>query len=319
MEFLIGSDGTVSFLEVNTRLQVEHPVTEQTTGIDLVLEQFRIARGEPLSISRDPETVGHAFEFRINCEDPTRGFVPSPGTIAEWTLPQGLGIRVDSGVEVGTVVGGQFDSLLAKLIVSGPDRATALTRSRRALADMRVDGLPTVLPFHRAVTRAPEFTAENTEFAVHTTWIEAEGTALFETAEDHSDVSAGGQYTTGDPDTVAILIGGRAHQVSLPGLTGLGAYAETIRAQAAEIASILEPTGHDGDDVAAPMQGTVTKVLVVDGHVVAAGDLIAVVEAMKMENPVRAHKDGRIEGIDVVEGDTRAGGQLICHIRSTDA
>ncbi|MCI4676504.1 acetyl/propionyl/methylcrotonyl-CoA carboxylase subunit alpha [Candidatus Mycolicibacterium alkanivorans] len=316
VEFLVGSDGTVSFLEVNTRLQVEHPVTEQTTGIDLVLEQFRIARGEPLSISHDPETIGHAFEFRINCEDPTHSFVPSPGTITEWTPPQGPGIRLDSGVEAGTVVGGQFDSLLAKLIVSGPDRATALARSRRALAEMRIEGLPTVLPFHRAVTRTPEFTVENTEFAVHTTWIEADGTALLEIAEDSTEVSPGGLAPAGDGDTVSVLIGGRAHQVRLPGLAGLGAHAETIRAQAAEIASALDPEQHSGDDVTAPMQGTVSKILVVEGQAVSAGDLIAVVEAMKMENPVRAHKDGRIEDLGVVDGDTRAGGQLICHIRS---
>ncbi|WP_228000186.1 acetyl/propionyl/methylcrotonyl-CoA carboxylase subunit alpha [Nocardia australiensis] len=319
VEFLVGSDGTVSFLEVNTRLQVEHPVTEETTGIDLVLEQFRIARGEPLSISRDPEAIGHAFEFRINCEDPTRSFVPSPGTIVEWTLPQGPGIRVDSGVEAGTIVGGQFDSMLAKLIVSGPNRATALARSRRALAEMRVEGLPTVLPFHRAVTRSSEFTAENTEFGVHTTWIESDGSGLLETAPERSEVSVSDQSSTGEPHTVPILIGGRVHHVNLPGLAGLGTHAETIRAQAAEISSTLEPAKHNGDDVTAPMQGTVTKLLVAEGQEVAAGDLIAVVEAMKMENPVRAHKDGRIDGISVVQGDTRAGGELICHIRSQGA
>ncbi|GAB2628855.1 biotin carboxylase N-terminal domain-containing protein [Prescottella soli] len=318
VEFLVGCDGTVSFLEVNTRLQVEHPVTEQTTGLDLVLEQFRIARGESLSLTEDPEPIGHAFEFRINCEDPFGGFIPTPGTITKWEVPEGPGIRIDAGVEAGTVVGGQFDSMLAKLIVSGPDRATALARSRRALAEMRVEGLPTVLPFHRTVTRAPEFTTDSVAFAVHTTWIEAEAAAFLGLEEGSAEEIAGhpSGSTATDPNSVTVLIGGRAHRVNLPGLGILGPDAEGIRAQSKQTTSALQTPNHNGDDVSAPMQGTITKLTVTEGQQVQAGELIAVVEAMKMENPVRAHKSGRIESVDVTVGDTRAGGDVLCRIRS---
>jgi acetyl-CoA/propionyl-CoA carboxylase biotin carboxyl carrier protein len=307
VEFLVGSDGSVSFLEVNTRLQVEHPVTEQTTGIDLVLEQFRVAAGEHLSVTDDPEPIGHAFEFRINCEDPGRGFLPAPGTITRWVLPEGPGVRVDSGVEEGSVIGGQFDSLLAKLIVSGPDRATALARSRRALAEITVEGLPTVLPFHRAVTRARQFTADDGLFEVHTTWIESEVGPLVDS--DHGSAEPGE-----GAEMVAILVGGRPHRVHVPGLATLGDLAETIRGQSADVASGLRASRVDSDEVVAPMQGTVVKVLVEVGQIVAEGDLVAVVEAMKMENPVRAHKAGLVLDVAVAVGETRAEGQAICRI-----
>ncbi|HWD04331.1 MAG TPA: biotin carboxylase N-terminal domain-containing protein [Amycolatopsis sp.] len=305
VEYLVGSDGTISFLEVNTRLQVEHPVTEVTTGLDLVLEQFRIARGEPLPYPEDLLPRGHAFEFRVNGEDPARGFLPTPGTVRRFDAPEGPGIRLDSGVEAGTVVGGQFDSMLAKLIVSGPDRATALARSRRALAELAVDGLATVLPFHRAVVRDPAFTAEH-GFTVHTRWIE----------EDFAGEVP--QYPgESDDGRVTISVGGRALRVSLPGLSEV----DTVRAEKIRVASAAVALGPrakavSGDAVATPMQGTVVKLAVAEGDRVTAGDLIAVVEAMKMENPVKAHKAGVITGLTVAVGDSRAQGEALCEIRA---
>ncbi|QRP49268.1 biotin carboxylase N-terminal domain-containing protein [Amycolatopsis sp. FDAARGOS 1241] len=305
VEYLVGTDGTISFLEVNTRLQVEHPVTEETTGLDLVLEQFRIARGEPLPYAEDPAPRGHAFEFRINGEDPGRGFLPMPGTVRRFDVPEGPGIRLDSGVEAGTVVGGQFDSMLAKLIVSGPDRATALARSRRALAELTVEGLATVVPFHRAVVRDPAFTAEN-GFTVHTRWIEDDF------VNDLPEYSA---EPAGD-GRVAISVGGRALRVSLPGLSEVGTgRAEEIRAASAAVALGPRATAVSGDAVTTPMQGTVVKLAVAEGDRVAAGDLIAVVEAMKMENPVKAHKSGVVAGLAVAVGDSRAQGEVLCEIR----
>ncbi|MGW4485238.1 acetyl/propionyl/methylcrotonyl-CoA carboxylase subunit alpha [Amycolatopsis sp. NPDC004368] len=303
VEYLVGTDGTISFLEVNTRLQVEHPVTEETTGLDLVLEQFRIARGERLDPA-DPEPRGHAFEFRINGEDPGRGFLPMPGTVRRFDVPEGPGIRVDSGVEAGTVVGGQFDSMLAKLIVSGPDRATALARSRRALAELTVEGLATVVPFHRAVVRDPAFTAEN-GFTVHTRWIE-EGFV-----NDLPEFSA----EPADDGKVTISVGGRALRVALPGLSEVGSgRAEEIRAASAAVALGPRAAAVSGDAVTTPMQGTVVKLAVAEGDRVEIGDLIAVVEAMKMENPVKAHKAGVVTGLAVEVGDSRAQGDVLCEI-----
>ncbi|MFI5614340.1 acetyl/propionyl/methylcrotonyl-CoA carboxylase subunit alpha [Amycolatopsis sp. NPDC051903] len=304
VEYLVGTDGTISFLEVNTRLQVEHPVTEETTGLDLVQEQFRIARGEPLPHPEDPAPRGHAFEFRINGEDPGRGFLPMPGTARRFDVPEGPGIRLDSGVEAGTVVGGQFDSMLAKLIVSGPDRATALARSRRALAELTVEGLATVVPFHRAVVRDPAFTAEN-GFTVHTRWIEEDF------VNDLPEYSA---EPAGD-GRVTISVGGRALRVSLPGLSEVGTErAEEIRAASAAVALGPRAAAVSGDAVPTPMQGTVVKLAVAEGDRVAAGDLIAVVEAMKMENPVKAHKSGVVAGLAVAVGDSRAQGEVLCEI-----
>ncbi|HEX3591809.1 MAG TPA: biotin/lipoyl-containing protein, partial [Pseudonocardiaceae bacterium] len=307
VEYLVGIDGTVSFLEVNTRLQVEHPVTEDTTGIDLVREQFRIAAGESLSVPDNPRPVGHAFEFRINGEDPARDFLPAPGRITRFQLPEGPGVRVDAGVAEGNVVGGQFDSMLAKLIVSGPDRATALARSRRALAELAVDGLATVLPFHRAVVRDPAFTDE---FTVHTRWIETEFDNRIEPYRPPSADS--------DVDAVTVFVGGRPLRVSLPGLGTLGDVGERIRAEAAERTAALRAGVAFGEVVTTPMQGTLVRVAVTEGQQVAEGDLVAVVEAMKMENPVRAHRSGVVRGLAVQVGDTRAQGDVLCRIEASD-
>jgi acetyl-CoA/propionyl-CoA carboxylase, biotin carboxylase, biotin carboxyl carrier protein len=307
VEFLVGRDGVVSFLEVNTRLQVEHPVTEETAGIDLVQEQFRIAAGERLTITADPEPRGHAIEFRINGEDPANGFMPAPGTVTGWEPPSGPGVRVDSGVQRGSVVGGLFDSLLAKLIVVGADRDQALARARRALAEFRVEGLPTVLPFHRAVVDDPAFTASSAEgFTVHTRWIER-GFA--------GDVGPAHEVADADPQAVLIEIGGRWHEVRLPGLfAASGETAAAIVARAGERRAGRAPAAHGGTDVTAPMQGTLVRVAVSEGDTVQAGDLVAVVEAMKMENPVTAHRDGVVTGLGAAAGAAVSQGMVLCTI-----
>jgi acetyl-CoA/propionyl-CoA carboxylase biotin carboxyl carrier protein len=295
VEYLLGNDGTISFLEVNTRLQVEHPVTEVTTGIDLVAEQLKIAAGEPLSITEDPVPRGHAIEFRINSEDPGRNFLPSPGRITRFQEPSGPWIRVDAGVDTGAVIGAQFDSLLAKLIVIGPDRATALARSRRALDEMVVEGVATVLPFHRAVVEDSAFTAPSgCEFAVHTRWIET---------EFDNRIPPYGQAD----DEATVPIGGRLLRVRLPGLRALGPRPEDVCADD----RVAESTG---DTVVTPMHGTIVKLAVVDGQQVSQGELIAVVEAMKMENPVSAHTDGTVTGLAVQLGDVPGHGAVICTI-----
>ncbi|TNC23779.1 acetyl/propionyl/methylcrotonyl-CoA carboxylase subunit alpha [Amycolatopsis alkalitolerans] len=304
VEYLLAADGTISFLEVNTRLQVEHPVTEETTGVDLVREQFRIAAGMPLSLTADPRPSGHAFEFRINGEDPGSGFLPTPGRITRLRLPEGPGIRLDSGVEEGSVVGGAFDSLLAKLIVSGPDRDTALARSRRALAELDVAGVATVLPFHRAVVRDPAFTGRDT-FAVHTRWVETEFDNRIEPYRPEAEQ---------DGATVTVLIGGRPMRVPLPGLRTLGSVGERILAQAEEQALGGHAAAVAGDLVTTPMQGTVVKVAVTEGQHVTEGELVAVVEAMKMENPVSAHRCGVVHDLAVQIGDTPAQGAVLCRI-----
>ncbi|MGQ0574716.1 MAG: acetyl/propionyl/methylcrotonyl-CoA carboxylase subunit alpha [Pseudonocardia sp.] len=306
VEFLVGRDGVISFLEVNTRLQVEHPVTEETTGIDLVVEQLRIASGERLTITEDPLPRGHSIEFRINGEDPARGFLPAPGTVTVWEPPSGPGIRLDSGVQAGSVVSGQFDSLLAKLVVTGADRAQALARARRALGEFRVDGLPTTLPFHRRVVDDPAFTATSAGgFAVHTRWIETD----FDADLEPFDAGA-------DRRTVTIEIGGRWHEVRLPGLDAVGpATAEAVRDRARE-RRVRGAAAVHGDEVGAPMQGTVVSVAVSDGDSVVPGDLIAVVEAMKMENAVVAHKAGTVGGLAVGPGASVGHGAALCVIRS---
>lgn len=300
VEYLLGSDGTLSFLEVNTRLQVEHPVTEITTGLDLVVEQLKIAAGQPLSVTDDPAPRGHAIEFRINAEDAGRNFLPSQGRITRFHAPSGPWIRVDSGVETGAVIGGQFDSLLAKLIVTGPDRATALARSRRALDEAVVDGVATVLPFHRAVLAAPAFTTPaGNEFAVHTRWIETD----FDNQIP--------PYRESD-DELAVPVGGRLLRVRLPGMRALGPHAQDLHAE-------LFSVGPAGDAVVTPMQGTVVKVAVSEGQWVSTGDLIAVIEAMKMENSVNAHKDGVVAGLVVQVGDVPGAGAVMCSIKSEEA
>jgi len=309
VEYLVGEDGTVSFLEVNTRLQVEHPVTEETTGLDLVAAQLRIAAGEPLDLPAEPPVRGHAIEFRLNAEDPARGFLPAPGTVTRFDVPTGPGIRLDSGVEAGSVIGGQFDSLLAKLIVTGRDRDHALARARRALAELRIDGVTTVVPFHRRVVDHPDFVGDGAGFAVHTRWIDEE----FLPAAD----AAGTGADDGLPASVTIRIGGRPHSVALPGLALLegrsaAAVLAGIRSQSSGTAG--EGCNGAGPALLAPMQGTIVKVAVEEGQAVVAGDLIAVVEAMKMENAVRAHTDGVVRDLAVKPGDTVAQDAPICHV-----
>ncbi len=310
VEFLVGLDGTISFLEVNTRLQVEHPVSEETTGIDLVCEQFRIAAGDALSITTDPAPRGHAIEFRINGEDAARNFLPAPGTVTLFDPPSGPGIRLDAGVVSGSVIGGQFDSMLAKLIVVGADRAQALARSRRALAEFTVTGLPTVIPFHRAVLDDPAFTATGPDgFTVHTRWIETEFNADLASFEGDADIEEpAGRHT------VVVEVGGRRLEVSLPGGLALGggqggAAKAPPRKRSGKSATV------SGDAVTAPMQGTAVKVAVADGDTVAAGDLVIVVEAMKMENPITAHKDGTVAALTAEPGASITQGSVICEIK----
>jgi acetyl-CoA/propionyl-CoA carboxylase biotin carboxyl carrier protein len=313
VEFLVGQDGTVSFLEVNTRLQVEHPVSEETTGIDLVREQFRIAAGEPLRFDADPVPRGHSIEFRINGEDPGRNFLPAPGTVTRFETPQGPGVRVDAGVETGTVIGGQFDSLLAKVIVTGADREQALQRSRRALGEFVVEGMATVLPFHRAVLDDPAFAATDVDgFKVHTRWIETEFDSAippFQAAAPPAEEDQGRQI-------IVVEVGGRRLEVSLPaGSAGLGAQAAAPAPKARKRSSGKTVAAASGDAVTAPMQGTIVKVAVADGDVVAAGDLVVVLEAMKMENPVTAHKAGTIAGMTAEPGAAITQGTVICEIK----
>jgi len=306
-EFLIGRDGTVSFLEVNTRLQVEHPVSEEVTGIDLVREQFRIAEGGTLDYG-DPETHGHSIEFRINGEDPGRGFLPTPGPVSVLRFPGGPGVRVDSGVTTGDVISGAFDSLLAKLIVTGSDRADALERARRALDEFEVAGLPTVLPFHRRVVREPAFIAADGDFGVYTRWIETEFVNDLE--------PWGGMLPEAGPaerrHTVVVEVEGKRVPVSLPTrlLPSEGAVsnAPAPRRRGGGRAAVAAT----GDAVKSPMQATIVKVAVAEGDKVVKGDLVVVLEAMKMEQPLTAHKDGTIAKIDAAIGTTvPAGHQLL--------
>ncbi|TCU28852.1 biotin carboxyl carrier protein /biotin carboxylase [Rhizobium azibense] len=283
VEFLLGSDGTISFLEVNTRLQVEHPVTEETTGIDLVIEQFRIADGLPLRLTETPVPRGHSIEFRINAEDPGRGFLPTPGKITVFEPPAGPGIRVDSGVASGSMVPATFDSLMAKLIVTGATRDEALSRSRRALREFKIDGITTVLPFHRAAVETKDFRGES-GFKVHTRWIETDFANRLEAQARPEPVA--------DPSLVRthVEIDGRRHEIGIPGalLAGLGALAgkNTEPATAAR--------AEDTSSVTTPISGTLQAFKVEDGAQVAAGDLIAVMEAMKMETQVTASRAGTI-------------------------
>ncbi|ERS55368.1 MULTISPECIES: acetyl-CoA carboxylase biotin carboxylase subunit [Corynebacterium] len=304
VEYLVGADGLISFLEVNTRLQVEHPVSEETTGLDLVREQFRIAQGERLSLSEDPTPRGHAFEFRINGEDAAAGFMPAPGTIVKYSEPAGPGVRVDSGVVEGSVIGGQFDSMLAKLIVWGPDRETALRRSARALAEYQVEGLPTVLPFDRAIVTNPAFTAENGSFDVYTKWIEEAWDNQLTPHDDSTDAEAGAPEAS---QVHTVEIDGRRIEVALPATFGItGARKRKKRKGAGAKAAV------SGDAVTAPMQGTVIKVNVEEGQEVEEGDIVLVLEAMKMENPVKAHKSGTVTGLAVEAGaSTTKGAQLL--------
>ena len=313
-EFLVAVDGTISFLEVNTRLQVEHPVTEEVTGLDLVREQFRIADGEALGYD-DPELRGHSFEFRINGEDPGRGFLPAPGTVTVFSPPSGPGVRLDSGVEAGSVIGPAWDSLLAKLIVTGATRKQALQRAARALAEFQVEGMATAIPFHRAVVIDPAFAPElrdsDEPFTIYTRWIE---TDFDNTIAPFAPSGAEGE----EPDareTVVVEVGGKRIEVSLP--SGLGAAAATRPAAKSKRRAVTGKSGSaaSGDTLASPMQGTIVKVAVEEGQTVAEGELVVVLEAMKMEQPLNAHKAGTVVGLSAAIGATVTSGATICEIK----
>jgi len=296
-EFLVGQDGTISFLEVNTRLQVEHPVSEEVTGLDLVREQFRIAMGESLGFD-DPVVRGHSIEFRINGEDPGRLFLPAPGRITAWSIPTGPGVRVDAGFRNGDVIGGNFDSLLAKLIVTGATRKEAIERARRALAEFEVAGLATALPFHRAIVQDPAFTET---FKVYTSYIENEFTneiPAFESvvAEIQTKVAA---------EKLVAEVNGKRFEILVH------TPEPVVKRHRAKQSSV---TGSTGSGLASPMQGTVVKIAVEEGQSVEAGDLVFVLEAMKMEQPLSAHKSGVITNLKAVIGETVASGTVLCDI-----
>ena len=306
-EFLVGQDGTISFLEVNTRLQVEHPVTEEVTGIDLVREMFRIADGEPLGYD-DPVVRGHSIEFRINGEDAGRNFLPTPGPVSVFRPPSGPGVRLDAGVEPGSVIGQSFDSLLAKLIVTGANRQQALERARRALAEFEVDGLATVIPFHRAVVADPAFTSE--PFSVHTRWIESD---WVNTVEPYG-ATPGSEPEPDERERVVVEVAGKRLEVVLPAGLGTVAAAGKARKPARRGRGSSAATAAGGDALTSPMQGTIVKVAVEEGQQVEAGDLIVVLEAMKMEQPINAHKSGMIAGLSAEVGTTVANGAILCRI-----
>jgi acetyl-CoA/propionyl-CoA carboxylase biotin carboxyl carrier protein len=309
VEYLVGQDGTISFLEVNTRLQVEHPVSEETAGLDLVREQFRIADGAALALTDDPAPRGHAIEFRLNGEDPGRNFLPAPGTVTALTWPFGPGVRVDAGVEAGSVIGGNFDSLLAKIIVVGATREEALERARRVLDETVVEGIATVLPFHRAVVRDPAFTAE--PFTVHTRWIETEWAGGVEPF-----AGAAASAATAERETVVVEVGGRRLEVSLPKtlFSGTGKAVPNRPAARRASGSAAASGGSDAAALTAPMQGTIVKVAVANGDEVQKGDTIVVVEAMKMEQPLQAHKAGTVSGLSIEVGAAMTAGAAVCTI-----
>ena len=308
VEYLVGADGLISFLEVNTRLQVEHPVSEETTGLDLVREQFRIAEGHELSLKEDPIPHGHAFEFRINGEDAAANFMPAPGTIVKYSEPAGPGVRVDSGVVQGSVIGGQFDSMLAKLIVWGPDRETALRRSARALAEYKIEGLPTVIPFDQAIVADPAFTAEDGNFSVYTKWIEEEWDNQLPAHDDSTDAEA----AEAEPSQVhTVEIDGRRIEVALPASFGANGTPRKKKKRKGSSAKAAV----SGDAVTSPMQGTVIKVNVEEGQEVAEGEVLLVLEAMKMENPVKAHKTGTVTGLAVEAGAATTKGSVLLEIK----
>ena len=296
-EFLIGKDGTISFLEVNTRLQVEHPVSEEVTGIDLVREQFRIAMGEALGFD-DPVIRGHSLEFRINGEDPGRSFLPAPGRITSWRIPTGPGVRVDAGFTHGDVIGGNFDSLLAKLIVTGATRQQAIERARRALAEFEVGGLATALPFHRAIVEDPAFT-EN--FSVYTSYIESEFlNEIPAFAIQDADIE-----TKAANEMLVAEVNGKRFEIKVH------SPAPVVKRHRAKEASV---GGATGTGLTSPMQGTVVKIAVQEGAQVEAGELIIVLEAMKMEQPLNAHKSGIVTNLKIAIGETVASATVLCDI-----
>ncbi len=308
-EFLVGQDGTISFLEVNTRLQVEHPVTEEVTGIDLVREMFRIAAGEELGYD-DPVVSGHSIEFRINAEDPGRGFVPAPGTLTTWRVPTGPGVRLDGGYDEGETVPGSFDSLVAKLIVTGRTRDEALARSRRALGEFVVEGMPTVIPFHRRVVDDPAFVGDGSAFAIHTSWIESDFVNDIEPYGERESTEEPGERRT-----VTVEVGGKRLSVSLPaGLGGFGASGGAAGRPTRRRTARKGTPAAGGDALTSPMQGTIVKLAVNDGDTVEAGALVVVLEAMKMEQPIKAHRAGTITRLTADVGMTVSTGAVICEI-----
>ena len=296
-EFLVGVDGTISFLEVNTRLQVEHPVSEEVTGIDLVREQFRIAMGESLGFD-DPEIRGHSLEFRINGEDPGRSFLPAPGRITQWNLPTGPGVRIDAGFKNGDTIGGNFDSLLAKLIVTGATREQAIERARRALAEFEVDGLATAIPFHRAILEDPAYTKD---FKIYTSYIENE----FKNEIPAFVATVAPVTTRVAAEHLVAEVNGKRFEVKLHTPEPV---VKRHRAKAAMVG------GASGTGLNSPMQGTVVKIAVVDGQSVEIGDLVIVLEAMKMEQPLTAHKAGKVANLKAVIGETVSSGTVLCDI-----
>lgn len=302
VEYLVAQDGLISFLEVNTRLQVEHPITEETAGVDLVAEQFRIADGLPLSLTEDPTPQGHAFEFRINAEDPARGFLPAPGTVERFEAPTGAGVRVDSGVRSGSVIPPFYDSMIAKLIVRGEDRNQALRRARLALDEITIAGVPTVLPFHRAVIEHEDFSGE--QLKVYTTWIEDE---FLNEVEASDDMDLDQKDTS--RETITIELDGKAVQLGLP-----AALTNALRnPSGAGSGQATESNGSAEQDAAAvlsPMDGNLVRFAVEDGAAVSKGQTVAVVEAMKMESAVAAHLDGVF---------TAAGIEVGAAVRRSDA
>ena len=314
VEYLVDSTGLINFLEVNTRLQVEHPVTEVTTGLDLVREQFRIAEGKELHIKQDPTPRGHAFEFRINGEDAGSNFMPAPGTITKYVEPSGPGVRMDSGVREGSVVGGQFDSMLAKLIVFGETREEALQRSRRALSEYVIEGMPTVVPFHRHIVENPAFVGDDTHFDVYTKWIEEAWDNPIPPYVDPADAEEAEEATPSQK--VVVEIDGRRVEVALPGDLALaGGGAGGAKKKAKKRRSSGSKAGMSGDAVAAPMQGTVIKVNVEEGQEVAEGEVVVVLEAMKMENPVKAHKSGVVTDLAVAAGEGVTKGSVMMELK----
>ncbi|MFI2173828.1 acetyl/propionyl/methylcrotonyl-CoA carboxylase subunit alpha [Streptomyces lydicus] len=315
-EFLVGQDGTISFLEVNTRLQVEHPVTEEVTGLDLVREMFRIADGEELGYD-DPAVRGHSFEFRINGEDPGRNFLPAPGTVTRFDAPSGPGVRLDAGVESGSVIGPAWDSLLAKLVVTGATRAQALQRAARALNEFTVEGMATAIPFHRAVVKdsafAPELTGSADPFTVHTRWIETE----FVNEIPPCAAPGGDEAEADSRETVVVEVGGKRLEVSLPSSLGMPLARAAVAGGAKPKRKAAKKAGSaaSGDALASPMQGTIVKVAVEEGQQVTEGELIVVLEAMKMEQPLNAHRSGTVKGLTAEVGAALTSGAVICEIK----
>ena len=312
-EFLLAPDGAISFLEVNTRLQVEHPVSEEVSGIDLVREQFRIARGEKID-PQSPQLRGHSFEFRINGEDAGRSFMPAPGTIEKLRVPSGPGVRWDSGFVEGDTISGNFDSMLAKLIVTGATREQAIERARRALDELTLDGLPTVVPFHRAVLDEPDFApAAGSDFKVHTRWIE---TDYKNTISPYSGAPGSVDDDDAERQTVVVEVNGKRLEVVLPELGGTPTKSSSKPASKTRKSRARGGSNAvSGDDLTSPMQGTIVKVSVADGDTVAEGDLILVLEAMKMEQPINAHKAGKISGLSLKAGDTVTAGAVLATIK----